>query len=1660
LKGLRATSTRSDEGIALIIVLSVLTMLLVIATPFVVEARRDRRTAVISAERQRARAVAEAALEMAKGRLERTHQGWESRPSSGGTPDYDSPAEFMVDAHPKAWADALGQQGGFPYMADPRGDLWSVCVEDEQGRIDADTAPPFLLAGLVGRTVLTKEAKSGDTTLEVESLTGLPPKNGRVLLGTELLEYRRAEGTTLSGVSVARNHEVGSWVLSGLALDLAQWNTLSRHAQGGYKRLPTVTALKDVSRYGKTALPEARLDSLLDVLTVHGRAITPSGWVEPVRVVAAVDPEAFRPDRGGQPVRVRNPDFFNAGTMVRLGDGKTWEYHLVTRVSGGRSGGTVWLLDEAKQIWPFDTAVLQAEARRPVNINSASRDVLVLLLEGLEYSPTGRRDPKHEHRVTRAIAESLADMLIQNRPIRGPRHLVNLLSVSYLVAKGDYTAPVGGVTESDVRVAGQEPPAITPRMAMAIVQNAINPLHRSLLASTMPFGYVSGDWFRVEALASVNDGAGTERAHHRLREVFRTGPAEELLLHLDRQVDFERSIVRARSGRFVETHPVPMSVFQGSNSKPEWRILRYMTWFEDGEQEGLFPDETEGDVRLQPARMETVAGVDFEEHFDGAVIGVAAEGLARTSSKIRPDLVEPEGFRLEGTAYPLPLQGARGGARVGGGNILDGLGLLPFVVRFWIRPRSFGAAPVFFSITGPDPTTDFVDASWNPGDGMFHFRLHDNTIDDPGGGIVEAAEVTWAPPPAIVEDDTWFHISLHAGGSRPEDLVLLVDGFARGRHRFVSRLASGLSSSGMSFTVEDAEGWPDSGAFWIGTEVVHAYRSAGSNTFNVFSNPQGVLPKGRGARGTSAVAHVAGESVRLFGYSSVLSRTVQIGQAGEVLPEGQGALASSLAPFNLCAVTGNDTDTLTIGGTSIGVEVLDLAQVSQIDLEAFPGGQLATSQETFQTSGGYAVIVAPLFPSSTSGLTNPNNLNNQLMTVAQLIRFQGRQGARLTGVTSVANPFNPQLADQLPLNANTTLYTATLAKIVTRLTGGGPNSPGVAAIFPISVHLTDAEGYKEPELANGTPRAEYIQLGQPLQRPTFQNFASHRVEWIAYYGVDRAGGMLLCHERSRLASAVNAVRNQINAGGGFNPGGGSTNMPPAPDPIAVNNQLRFRSRAGTDQFRYFDPSDSAAVHPAGNAAIPVFRTTVTNLRGETAAGYGDSVTVISPVDDFRGRFYVAWTNGPLVALTQNILGRLNQIALPRGGRSSDDRDRRRYTRLVKFPSGEMPNVGRSPDAWVGGDAGGGPRGGGLLDEVRLAKIREERFVLWDPQQVNPVGGAPDPFPLGLDDSATEIPIVQAWWVPDLPGNLSNQLNDWLSDGRELLVGQGNVPLPTDAGLVLIDDEIIAYRGVAQGDPPRLLDCERGFMGTTPERHGFGSNITFLDWRVVSRLTRALQPDDYRIAVQDSRDFPFEGGTVLVGREMAHYVQAQGGELRMPQGDDPKTGRPVGIFRGRYGTLRGSHPESEIVLGMPFRYWDRYAPNSDDPELAFFGFSMSEARSFIRSISWHHRFDKPAIGLDVLLRFDPEIPWDTPPQKSAGKLLLLESASGRALDKLNRFLLNRGGKGLEGRVFFTYRPDAIDPVNMTRNDWKETPRLLDLELRYLAEPIVGSREALQ
>ncbi len=1670
-------ATPNDRsGVAFILVLSILLGLLVLAAPFITVALNDNAISESAIAEAQAEAGARSIAEFAAHALERTTEARER--ARGGDPDQDIFATPEWDTEPevtlnldltdKAGRPLLGQQNQpLLYRRNVRGEIWDLKVRDEQTWPHLWTAPPFLIAASLGRTVTTGDLTDADAVISVESATGFPAENGAIWIDGERITYSKRDGTTFTGCSrgvlgggKARKHKAETFVLDDRSREIAMVPFRSPRANGGWREPLHATAAKEVTLFGEGVLTPVDVDRLGREFTTRSWKITADPFGPGQTLAGPIDPTADTTD--GFKIRVRGNDGINAGTVVRISDGVNTEYGFVVNSQRGGPGSiaTITLAEPTKNPYAEGIAGVAPLIRHPVNVNTASRDTLRRVLEGVQITG-GRRDAGKTFRVTSPAAELFADGLISARPIKNVEQLRDTIVA---IQQGNEL----------VIDAGQ--------MA-AVFRNAVDAGDWSLGQSTVPFSFSSHDYYRIETAAVVNDKSGRERARREITELTRVAASGPIVMRLDTQAQFEEQIFRARQARYTTTFPKPVERVdqQSPNQIPASRIPRMLVFAGQTDRKGVFGSETEGDVRLWPARAAGFSG--YMEHFDGQAY--------QTPDNIDVAKIDPEGWLLANGPHILRLRdggqaggggggggdrmfGGRGqgGRRRGGGRgrgqnpgaFLSQAGANPIRVDMWVRPEGSAAGRmVFYDLVGADPDQRITLSREN--DGTIRVKMRDRTIDNPNDNFEEACETVFTPPPGLWKADTWYNVGCSYRSCKPEDLAIWWDGFKRGEARFSSVLASNMSKTDMSFSVERAEDWPVSGACWIGREVVEFQRAGSSFTVIQYPGTSGVT--GRGRRGTYPIDHAAGEFVQLFGYST-LADTVD-NKGGIAIPRGGAKLATDLGSFNVAQFQGNDTQVLNNSGPGggpggpggIAFEVLDPGRPNgdQLQLTALGGN---ADLSGFQTGGGYIIILSVPPVGVPTGVTLP-------AAHAELAYYSSRSGNTLLGIQPVPNPVNPALAQAAALG--NIAFTTTRTKHYIRIAGGAATSPRFSAVFPISVILTGAKGYLTPQAAQGgsqyNTRAEFLSLGTP----DYSNISSHKVEWIRYHHVDESKSAFLCDEVPLLSSTVELIRAVLLAQAAQ---GGGTQIPNASGPGIAVNVLQMRGQEGTDIFGYTTPG-SSSLHTTNEDVTPVFHVvqhpgigfippTQPNgqpvpVPGAPAPGWGDSVTIESPGGAIRKRSDVTWSKNGRVSLGESLNNDFTQQRLPGEGVVQDRTD---YLRLLKFPSGELPLIAAGAKGRAGGDVEGSATMNGHVDEVRVAPFQADRFIVWDQGAMGlsstGTGGSTATVVSGIDETTDEIPICNCEWLgsqPQAPPPTPPFVV--LPDGRQVYFDQELSGLPNnDAGLIQVDDEIIAYRqiGTSKKGGPALLQCQRGFMGTTAQKHGFGTNCVFLDFVPVTMLNNALQGSSRQLDVASTANFPTNGGLLLVDNELMHFTEILGpNTLRMPPILDEKGEEKGGVFRGRFGTTASAHDNQAIVVEIPFRYWDRYAESQDNPELSYFGFAVNAPGAYFDSFGYEERRPSNNVQIVALVRTEPDVPWTTDMSRMPPGLMRFEEG----MPNKQPHAIHKHGSSLEARFYFRFLGNSFDPVNLTQHEWKTSPELLSTEVRYYDETQVLMRE---
>ncbi len=374
-------------------------------------------------------------------------------------------------------------------------------------------------------------------------------------------------------------------------------------------------------------------------------------------------------------------------------------------------------------------------------------------------------------------------------------------------------------------------------------------------------------------------------------------------------------------------------------------------------------------------------------------------------------------------------------------------------------------------------------------------------------------------------------------------------------------------------------------------------------------------------------------------------------------------------------------------------------------------------------------------------------------------------------------------------------------------------------------------------------------------------------------------------------------------------------------------------------------------------------------------------------------------------------------------------------RLMKFPTGEMPHNARNVSFFAEGGAMGS-RGSGILDEVKFSS---------------------GPFAGPCRSAVTTA--GQALSASD----------------KELAVIGRNVP---KSGLARIGDELVFYRDSgtvsvtryfdplpkledkAAVDPPKtaseqatvLRKLVRGAFGTHASEHGEGAAVQILDCTGVTALSAPLSAADDSFSVIDGSHFGPEG-YCRIGPEVLSWCRGGG-----------RTFSGIRNFRGRFGTPAGSFDAGEIVQPIPFRYWDRYAPEYAGEGLAFYQCGHSEPDAVWTSVLLAAVGPEgmPPPGLVVpriLVRFDGFPDWDSKPTNQPGGIYEFKGegefplAGGEGT--------RRGARGvkadqIEIRVFWQFLRGAYYP----NNDWKRTFGVDWLAATYYHPMVVHRREVVE
>ncbi len=977
----RLCHRRSRGGFALVVVLLVLLALLVLTAPFLAGARNADRASTQLADRAEARVGLDSAARHARQFLADTY------PSADldKTPYFDDLEEIAVsNRFPPGFLDAN----------DPRGAMWDVELSDVAGKIDLNSAGPLTIANLMGVTarftqVVAAEGKElplsstsrfhdgsflwsdGELIQAKQLLDGTVKEFVRGVLGPPpKIEWR-------GGPRPPSAHPVGAAVIDQVALAPVLW----RLATPGPEQR-SFEALEELARCGdqvlemqmsgvKTApeLPPDLVRPLLESGTVHAGPRGGPVWQRAARLTEHVE--------GGKEGRITvdNARWLNVGSTVRIRDGQTTELAMVQNLMGGNRVALDRIL---KNEYAANGAVVDVLARRPVNLNTATREVLVALFSNLQLAGVNSR-------ITRDEALALADLVIESRPLTG---FEDFLRRIVLPAAGIEKLPGDAPVRPAVLAKGEG--FLDAKDAVALYKNGLNSNDSSLAFSTMPYSFTTRDTYAYELRSTVNAESGVERFSVVRDEVVSIAPQKELVRLWARQEDFDEELRLTCDAPWWTTGPNSTTRWDNGTLPPS-RMWAHLGTFEG---ETFFPgvtDTAKYQDRESPPTPEHVFASREDQGFIQLMTTREPDQSDRRKGRVLH--FDHETRDLEGRYLPDQIV-----SRLADDDETrwvpknpsadDRAFLRPLAFSMWLKPRTVGEAK-YFDLGGPDTEVDRVSLQIEGADLVLRvvdgFGDHRDTPNRDVGELRYA--LSGANTPGLPAE-TWTHVEFDVRGNRPSQMHMLVNGLTHGvRTPGLTRLSGALGQTQTSIPVESTEGFPATCVVRIGNELIEV-KNAGSGMLdatrdetgrlagfggrlarermNTLSDTAAMVPEGLAA---TTVSHASGAPVELYGYSM---RTLSS------VPTGKAQLAGELGPFRAAIVRTVEAPTggalgeavtfgvfgITVGtgmrGVNSGVTGLVLASADDgLDTQnVTPANEYMPA---FQRDGGYAVIIQRVF---------------------------------------------------------------------------------------------------------------------------------------------------------------------------------------------------------------------------------------------------------------------------------------------------------------------------------------------------------------------------------------------------------------------------------------------------------------------------------------------------------------------------------------------------------------------------------------------------------------------------------------------------------------------------------------------------------------------------
>ncbi len=673
----------------------------------------------------------------------------------------------------------------------------------------------------------------------------------------------------------------------------------------------------------------ARVQSMVDNRVVpHKDYLTlysgrDASWVYPQRI----RPQGYAQ---GQPSGGITADVLHVlGPRAKVRASKPGAPPLVTEITGnavlGSSGTDGFTTRES--VAGYVDGVIEVEERHRINLNTARRETLVAMFEGLSLYNIPNST------VDRGSAVQLANALA-GRQVRRLEEFVLIL------------LPLGLQTQQKA----------------AVLLNAVCPT-AALLQGTGTVGicFKSYDVYTLEAFASMNNPAGVQVGGRGFREVVSVSPPSLLTRACESQLDFDLMLALgadvtaslaglgggpqflasgypygSRMVSFPRMLPPPGAATEpGQPYGPSDVALKNQ---QRGPNEAFVMPRHARDMRGESDRQYEQALQNWpnnepRDHFDGALEGRRLQGgQAHTYPWGQVIVQDPPPNQNPPPGQTRPDHAAGG-------------------IELEVRFDTIANPTQIFDIREQDYTNRMTLRVEN---GELIFTVSDATIGTPVDPIDNgAAEIR---QPFVPEKDTWYHFGAYWKGTKYANLALLVNGFAHpqqkfshvtgdpGNRKILTKITGQMDTTTTSIALQDDSFLPSTlTPLQVGSEVM------------LYDKAAGVLL--RGARGTVAQTHPAQAAVSIFGYSSKL-RTGQVTVPGSQYPPcpydrltmGGATLQYNIGQNPMAQVAGDKVDPNT-GNRYIDASQTDIGVTTPAVMDFPDQGYITIQQEVIFYTG-------------------------------------------------------------------------------------------------------------------------------------------------------------------------------------------------------------------------------------------------------------------------------------------------------------------------------------------------------------------------------------------------------------------------------------------------------------------------------------------------------------------------------------------------------------------------------------------------------------------------------------------------------------------------------------------------------------------------------------